>query len=247
MATKPRKKAPKAPKSANPIGDFLKDETKKRQLPVVQEKKARAGNPNKAKPPKVINQGHTPGSSSRAVVPYEAPAKKSSSVLRTLGKVAKVASGPVGLAVGMIADSKPAGAGSDKPSGPLMKGNATKKAKRNPTPKNPNEGVGPKAKAKKKDPTPSNPNRGLGDSRKAAEAPKPKAKPQAAPKAKKAASDAPKPKLKPSKAAAGQKAKKPSFSGNWKGAAPTAMQARGGAKKTGNGGLLGAIRRKLGK
>jgi len=101
--------------------------------------------------------------------------------------------------------------------------------------------------SKKKDPTPSNPNRGLGDSRKAAEAPKPKAKPQAAPKAKKAVSDAPKPKLKPSKAAAGEKAKKPSFSGNWKGAAPTAMQARGGAKKTGNGGLLGAIRRKLGK
>jgi len=133
------------------------------------------------------------------------------------------------------------------------------KKKKNPTPKNPNEATGsrsakadlPPSAAKKdrpkKDPKPSNPNRGLGDSRKAAGAPKPKAKPQTAKKAEKASSTPPKPKLKPSKAAAGEKAKKPSFSGNWKGAAPTEMQKRGGAKRTGNGGLLGAIRRKLGK
>lgn len=39
----------------------------------------------------------------------------------------------------------------------------------------------------------------------------------------------------------------PAFKGNWKGAAPTAMQARGGARINRGGGLLGLIKRKLGK
>lgn len=117
-------------------------------------------------------------------------------------------------------------------------------------PKNPNDGLGGRSPKKdlpkRKDPTPSNPNRGLGDSRKAAGAPKPKAKPQAAPAPKKAASEAPKPVSKPA-FKKGPASGKMSFSGNWTGAAPTDMQARGGARRTGNGGLIGAIRRKLGK
>ena len=47
----------------------------------------------------------------------------------------------------------------------------------------------------------------------------------------------PKPKSKPT----------PAFKANFKGAAPTAMQARGGARINRGGGLLGMIKRKLGK
>ena len=47
----------------------------------------------------------------------------------------------------------------------------------------------------------------------------------------------PKPKSKPA----------PAFKGNWKGAAPSAMQARGGARINRGGGLLGLIKRKFGK
>lgn len=39
---------------------------------------------------------------------------------------------------------------------------------------------------------------------------------------------------------------KMAFSGNWQGAAPSEMQKRGGARINRNGGILGAIRRKLG-
>jgi hypothetical protein len=48
---------------------------------------------------------------------------------------------------------------------------------------------------------------------------------------------APKPKSKPA----------PAFKGDWKGAAPTAMQARGGARINRGGGLLGLIKKKFGK
>lgn len=47
----------------------------------------------------------------------------------------------------------------------------------------------------------------------------------------------PKPKSKPA----------PAFKANFKGAAPTAMQARGGARINRGGGLLGLIKRKFGK
>lgn len=40
---------------------------------------------------------------------------------------------------------------------------------------------------------------------------------------------------------------KPAFKGNWTGAAPSAMQARGGARIDRGGGLLGMIKRKMGK
>ena len=78
---------------------------------------------------------------------------------------------------------------------------------------------------------------------------------------KKAATDVPKPKAKPSyskgsssppaytpEKAKPQLGKKVTsgFSGNWTGAAPTEMQKRGGAKISRGGGLLGAIKRKMG-
>jgi hypothetical protein len=47
----------------------------------------------------------------------------------------------------------------------------------------------------------------------------------------------PKPKSKPA----------PAFKANFKGAAPSAMQARGGARINRGGGLLGLIKRKFGK
>jgi hypothetical protein len=98
--------------------------------------------------------------------------------------------------------------------------------------------------------------------KKAAKAPAAKkaTTPAAAPK--KPASGAPKPKARPSMSkgsatppsyaipkAKPQLGKKVSsgFQGNWTGAAPTDMQKRGGARKTGSGGILGAIKRKLGK
>lgn len=88
-------------------------------------------------------------------------------------------------------------------------------AKSDPTPKNPNNGLG--AMGRKADPMPKNPNNGLGMK---AAPPKPKAKP-AMP-----AAAAPKPKAKPAMPATS----KSNFKGNWKGAAPSEMQARGGAR-----------------
>lgn len=85
---------------------------------------------------------------------------------------------------------------------------------------------------------------------KATPAPKPTAKP---------ASAAPKPTARPMKKSSAsapaytpEKAQKrgnvtSGFSGNWTGAAPTEMQKRGGAKISRGGGLLGAVKRKLGK
>jgi hypothetical protein len=94
----------------------------------------------------------------------------------------------------------------------------------------------------------ANPSLGIGEAvrspstKAATPAPKPKAKPAAAP---------PKPTMKPSKGPASGKmayeAPKSNFKGNWVGAAPTDMQKRGGAKISRGGGLLGAVKRKLGK
>lgn len=68
--------------------------------------------------------------------------------------------------------------------------------------------------------------------------------PAAAPR--KPASGAPKPTARPS-LNKGPASGKMSFSGNWTGAAPSEMQKRGGARINRNGGILGAIKRKLGK
>jgi hypothetical protein len=56
-----------------------------------------------------------------------------------------------------------------------------------------------------------------------------------------------KPKPKPARPSAVKKPSAPAFKANFKGAVPTAMQARGGARINRGGGLLGMIKRKLGK
>jgi hypothetical protein len=77
--------------------------------------------------------------------------------------------------------------------------------------------------------------------------PKPKAAKSAAPKAKPArpvptaAAAAPKPKARPAAPAAS------TFKGNWKGAAPTEMQKRAGARIDRGGGLIGMLKRKMRK
>lgn len=112
-----------------------------------------------------------------------------------------------GPAVMLASMTTPAGEGSDKPKGPLMKGGRT-----------PGYDYGPR-----KDPEPKNPNRGLGASVKrdmeAPAAPKPKARPAAKPAAKA-----------PERKTFAKKDDKPKFRGNWVGAAPTAMQARAGMR-----------------
>jgi hypothetical protein len=94
---------------------------------------------------------------------------------------------------------------------------------------------------------------------KATPAPKPKAKP--ASDAPRPSTTVPKPTARPMKKASASapaytppKAEKRTggkvssgFSGNWTGAAATDMQKRGGAKINRGGGLLGAVKRKLGK
>jgi hypothetical protein len=136
--------------------------------------------------------------------------------------------------------------------------------KRNPKPKNPNDGVGPKPVSWEKTyrslnrndkglrpPTHDSLLRIVGEVKKPAKGPKdtsaiPVPKPRQKP-----AREAPKAVKKPSYEkgpASGEMAySPPKFSGNWQGAAPTEMQKRGGARKTGNGGLLGVVKRKLGK
>jgi hypothetical protein len=90
------------------------------RLPVVVEQTQKVrGNPNMARPSSVIKQGYTPGSASRAVVPYTAPVKKGS-VIGSLARGAARAIGrasPVGALIGMTTE---AGSGSDKPSGKLF-------------------------------------------------------------------------------------------------------------------------------
>ncbi len=56
-----------------------------------------------------------------------------------------------------------------------------------------------------------------------------------------------KPKPKPARPSSVKKPSTPSFKANFKNAAPTAMQARGGARINRGGGLLGLIKRKMGK
>jgi len=104
-------------------------------------------------------------------------------------------------------------------------------------------------------PKKANPNLGIGEGvrssspKAASPAPKPKAKPaREAPKAaaapmKKASASAPA--YTPPKAEKRTGGKVTSgFSGNWVGAAPTAMQARGGAKISRGGGLLGKLKKR---
>lgn len=214
----------------------------KKGLPAVTQQNRPRGNPNRASTPKVINQGHTPGSASRALVPYKPKPSALKAGLKTAGKIA---AGPAGFLAGMVADAKPAGAGSDKPIGkvrPGAKSVAAAKATERGNPKTTNSYTPKKRQM---------PAAGSGMSfnglkaSSATQVPKPKSKPSSTP---------PKPTARPSEfnkgPASGKMSytpPKPSFKGNWVGAAPTEMQARGGARKTGSGGILGAIKRKLGK
>jgi len=217
----------KPQKPTGPLEKPIKKPTPSKGSLVPVKKAPRTGNVNKASPPKVISQGHTPGSASRAVVPYKAPVVNSA-LKTSLKTVAKVA-GPIGAAIGFIADASPAGAGSDKPKGPLMEGNSYIKPKAAAA-------IGVQASGKGSLKVSATP------------APKPKAKPSVAP---------PKPTARPSFSKASttppaytpEKAQKrgsvtSGFSGNWQNAAPSEMQKRGGAKKNYGGGLLGKLRGK---
>jgi hypothetical protein len=125
------------------------------RLPVVveQPKKVR-GNPNMARPSSVIKQGYTPGSASRALVPYTAPVNKGS-VVGSMARGAARAIGrasPVGALIGMTTE---AGPGSDKPSGKLFSPSQNRDAgKGNPKAVNPYK--------KRKDVVGRNPNEGMG-------------------------------------------------------------------------------------
>jgi hypothetical protein len=119
-----------------------------------------------------------------------------------------------GPAIMLVSMTEPAGAGSDKPSGPLMKGGKLPGYKYLPDKKR--EGGGPERRQGSDSPSMASPK---------SEAPKKatefkKKNLEANQKAGKVA--APKAPVKAPK--------KPGFKGNWVGAAPTAMQARGGAK-----------------
>jgi hypothetical protein len=106
----------------NPIGDFLEKTERNKKI---------RGNPNLAKTPDVIKQGYTPGSASRAVTPYSGASKTATSAIK---EGLKFGSKILGAAAFIVDPSfmstktgGAAGEGSDKPTGPLMKGNSRSK------------------------------------------------------------------------------------------------------------------------
>lgn len=132
---------PKADKSTkSPIRDFIEKSNKDfaeklekdKNLPVrVEQPKKIRGNPNLAKTPGVIKQGYTPGSASRAVAPYSGASKTATSAIK---EGLKFGSKILGAAAFIVDPSfmstktgGAAGEGSDKPTGPLMKGNRENK------------------------------------------------------------------------------------------------------------------------
>lgn len=158
----------------------------------------------------------------RGVVKYEGPKPSAGGIvgagLRALAPAAwRSVGGPATMLVSM---TTPAGEGSDKPSGPLMKGGKQpgykylEDKKAMPARVNaPARGGGPEKRQ--------------GSSAPSIEAP---AKPKPVGKPAKAAPAKVAPKVsKPAKAAP-KAAPKPTFRGNWAGAAPTAMQSRLGRK-----------------
>jgi len=122
--------------------------------------------------------------------------------------------GPAAMLVSM---TEPAGEGSDKPSGPLMKGG------KQPGYKYRDSAMSNKDAEKQYRGIMSPTDYPISGAREKAKAPVPKARPARAEKARAA---------EPRKnfADKAKAAPKPSFRGNWVGAAPTEMQARGGAK-----------------
>lgn len=143
--------------------------------------------------------------------------------------------GPAAMLVSM---TEPAGEGSDKPSGPLMKGGKQpgykyrddgasvlerKKEVRQATP-----GLSPDPEFIKQQIAKKKASVGGGEDKPRVQAPIPKARPARAGEPKVAKPRAAEPRK--SFADKAKAAPKPSFRANWVGAAPTAMQARGGAK-----------------
>ncbi len=207
MATK----TPRPAKDVKPTGaraKFLQEakDAKTKRLAAEMRKKAKAqAADKKVRPAKDVKKDGARAKFLKDVKSGDIKAKVAtpkpgigSSVLRGIGRFA----GPVGALVSM---TSPAGADSDKPSGPLMRGNAPKvgggpeKRQGSESPSLKREA--PKASEFRK--------KNLEANQKAGKKPV-KAPAKAAPKA--------------------AEPKKPGFKGNWKGAAPTAMQARGGAK-----------------
>lgn len=163
----------------------------------------------------------------RGVVKYEPPKSGGDS---GVGRVLRGVGGRAALTAGFLLDPSTfdykgggkAGEGSDKPTGPLMKGGKqpgyTYLEDKKAMPAKvlaPARGGGPEKRQGSSAPSMARP-------------PKPKARP-AAPAAKKEVKTFAKKVEAPAKAAP----KKPTFSGNWTGAAPTAMQARAGKKVSG--------------
>lgn len=170
----------------------------------------------------------------RGVVKYEPPKSGGDS---GVGRVLRGVGGRAALTAGFLLDPSTfdykgggkAGEGSDKPTGPLMKGGKQPGYTYLPD----NRGGGPQKRQGSSAPSISGagggPEKRQGSSAPSmARPPKPKARP-AAPAAKKEVKTFAKKVEAPAKAAP----KKPTFSGNWTGAAPTAMQARAGKKVSG--------------
>lgn len=196
-----------------------------------------AGNLNKARPPDSIRMNGPKNAMTTTPKPEplgerplriggpkgSAPSAVGRNIAGTIAKGAwRWAGGPAAALVGM---TQPVDEGGDKPTGKVMKGNASVGGGRRVAAGTPTAAYEPKASSPKLSRNPADswtpPSKSKPVAPKAAAAPIPKAKP-AAPKA-----AAPIPKAKP---AAPKAAPKSGFSGNWIGAAPTEMQKRGGAR-----------------
>lgn len=219
------------------------------------------GNPNMARPSKVIKQGYTPGSASRAVVPYQGAAKRGiAAAAGTLARGAAVATVLPSLIINPAFMSYKtggeAGPGSAKPSGPLFSPSKNRAAgKGNPKAVNPYKtaaGGGPRSRQGSS--SPSMAAKSVASNSYFKEVPSYKGTKAPISMAGGGVNkiDTAKDKMKrqqqgrkPDKPAAPVKRKAPAFKGNWTGAAPTEMQKRGGQKiMRPKGNLLDLIRNK---
>lgn len=198
----------------------------KRGVPAKIEKTR--GNVNKANPPKEIRlKGE--GGTGRALKdtkfkpiplgekPKALPAPKTAPRTFNPGAAAGRLLGPAGFLVGM---TTPAGEGSDKPSGPLMRGGKQPGYKYRDA---------QTVERSEKGDRPAMPDRKVSVTREMKvdrSPPKPKARPVRKAEPKKVAE----PPKKVQKKAEALKAERPKFRGNWAGAAPSAMQARAGQR-----------------
>ena len=207
-------------KSRGPFGTLA---VRKDNLPAVKKEPGKSVVKSEAKPRNLARYEAQKGGVSKIEGPKDSGGGIGGKIARGLYR------GIGGPAIMLVSMTEPAGAGSDKPSGPLMKGGKLpgykyedEKSDRLVSPAKiyaPKRGGGPEKRQGSSSPSMASPK---------SEAPKKatefkKKNLEANQKA-----GAPKVLVKaPVKAPA---AKKPGFKGNWVGAAPTAMQARGGAK-----------------